>query len=135
MNSFDIVSNTVYNAIKALRKLAIAAVLLGLLLMYDPNLALAASGSRMGGRSFSSQSSSSSSSKLYSMLRMLSLVFSYSVPYNVPSSFGFSSGVFYTRSAVGFGVGTRSSFFLILIGFAAFVLVSSYFQIGRRVVF
>ncbi|KAG6618200.1 hypothetical protein I3842_Q120300 [Carya illinoinensis] len=126
MNPFEIVSNAVYKAIKALRKPAIAAVLLGLLLMYSPNSALAASGGRMGGRSFSSQSSSSPSSTSYSVPRTSGPGFSYSVPYYAPSPFGFSGGGFYVGPAVGFGVGAGSSFFFILMGFAAFVLVSGF---------
>ncbi|KAI3879415.1 hypothetical protein MKX03_003672 [Papaver bracteatum] len=41
---------------------AIAAIILGLLLTYDPRSALAASGGRMGGRAFSSSTSTSTSS-------------------------------------------------------------------------
>lgn len=91
--------------------------------MYDPNsAALAASGGRMGGRSFSS--SSSSSSRTYSIPRTSapSSGFSYSAPYYGPSPFG---GV-YVGPAVGVGVGAGSSFFLILVGFLAFVLVSGF---------
>ncbi|GLT57357.1 hypothetical protein SLA2020_303350 [Shorea laevis] len=122
-NPFEVAANAVYNAIKALRKPAIAAVLLGLLLMYDPNSALAASGGRVGGKSFSSRSSSSRS---YSTPRTSSP--GYSVPYYAPSPFGFSGGGggFYVGPAVGVGVGAGSSFFLILMGFAAFVLVSGF---------
>ncbi|KAF5463521.1 hypothetical protein F2P56_019427 [Juglans regia] len=128
-NPFEIVANSVYNIIKALRKPAIAAVLLGLLLMYDPNSALAASGGRMGGRSFSSRSSSSSSSsRSYSVPKTSSPGYSYTVPYYAPSPFGFSGGGggFYLGPAVGVGVGGGSSFFFILMGFAAFVLVSGF---------
>lgn len=119
---FDVIANTILNALKALRKPAIAAVLLGLLLVYDPNSAGAASGGRMGGRSFSSHSSSSSSSRSYSVPRSSSSGFSYSVPYYAPSPFGFGGGGggFYV------GVGAGSSFFLILMGFTAFVLVSGF---------
>ncbi|XP_057439458.1 uncharacterized protein LOC130731248 [Lotus japonicus] len=103
------------------RKPAVAAVLVGLLLMYDPNsAALAASGGRVGGRSFSS--SSSSSSRSYSVPNP-SPGFSYSAPYYGPSPF---SGGFYMGPAVGVGVGAGSSFFLILVGFAAFILVSGF---------
>ncbi|CAJ2631524.1 unnamed protein product [Trifolium pratense] len=49
--------------------------------------------------------------------------FSYSTPYYGPSPF---SGGVYFRPAVGFGVGAGSSFFLILVGFAAFILVSGF---------
>jgi hypothetical protein len=51
--------------------------------------------------------------------------FSYSAPYYGPSPFG---GGFYVGPAVGVGVGVGagSSFFLILVGFAAFVLVSGF---------
>ena len=115
-NPFEVFANTLLNAIKALRKPAVAAVLLGLLLLYDPNSALAASGGRMGGRSFSS---SSSSSRSYSVPRNSGGGFSFSAPYYAPSPFG-GGGGFYMGPAVGVG----SSFFFILMGFAAFVLVS-----------
>ncbi|XP_047339078.1 uncharacterized protein LOC124942591 [Impatiens glandulifera] len=118
-NPFEILARTVMNVIKELRKPAIAAVLMGLLLMYDPNSALAASGGRMGGRSFSSNSSSSSRS--YSS-RSAAPSFSYSTPYYAPTPFG--GGGFYVGPAVGFGAG--SSFFFILMGFAAFMLVSGF---------
>ncbi|XP_050274872.1 uncharacterized protein LOC126717322 [Quercus robur] len=114
-NPFEVFANTLLNAIKALRKPAVAAVLLGLLLLYDPNSALAASGGRMGGRSFSS----SSSSRSYSVPRNSGGGFSFSAPYYAPSPFG-GGGGFYMGPAVGVG----SSFFFILMGFAAFVLVS-----------
>ncbi|KAK4273542.1 hypothetical protein QN277_021923 [Acacia crassicarpa] len=116
---FDVIANTILNALKALRKPAIAAVLLGLLLMCDPNSAVAASGGRMGGRSFSSHSSSSRS---YSVPRSSNSGFMYSVPYYAPSPFGFggAGGGFYV------GVGAGSSLFLILMGFTAFILVSGF---------
>ncbi|PON73896.1 myelin-associated oligodendrocyte basic protein [Parasponia andersonii] len=124
-NPFEVVANTIMRALKALKKPAIAAVLLGLLLMYDPNSALAASGGRMGGRSFSSRSSSSSSSRSYSVPPSSGSGFSYSVPYYAPSPFGFGGGGgVYVGPAVGVGAG--SSFFFILMGFAAFVLVSGF---------
>lgn len=109
-------------ALKALKKPAIAVVLLGLLLMYDPNTALAASGGRVGGRSFSSRSPAASSSRSYSVPRTSGPGF-YSTPYYAPSPFGFGGGV-YVGPAVGVGAG--SSLFLILMGFAAFVLVSGF---------
>ncbi|TKY61409.1 hypothetical protein E2542_SST11260 [Spatholobus suberectus] len=119
---WEVVASTVSNTLRALKKPAIAAVLVGLLLMCDPNCALAASGGRMGGRSFSS--SSSSSSRTYSVPRTSSSTsgFSFSAPYYAPSPFG---GV-YVGPAVGVGVGAGSSFFLILVGFLAFVLVSGF---------
>ncbi|KAK7337887.1 hypothetical protein VNO77_18476 [Canavalia gladiata] len=118
---WEVIASTVSNALKALKKPAIAALLVGLLLMYDPNSALAASGGRMGGRSFSS---SSSSSRSYSVPRTSgpSPGFSYSAPYYGPSPFG---GV-YVGPAVGVGVGAGSSFFFILVGFLAFVFVSGF---------
>ncbi|XVF57281.1 hypothetical protein PTKIN_Ptkin06aG0192400 [Pterospermum kingtungense] len=122
----EVIAETVLKALNALKGPAIAAVLLGLLLMCDPNnnAALAASGGRMGGRSFSS-GSSSSSSRSYSVPRHGggSSFSSYSVPYYAPAPFG---GGFYMGPAVGVGVGAGSSFFLILMGFAAFVLVSGF---------
>ncbi|KAK4379050.1 hypothetical protein RND71_000912 [Anisodus tanguticus] len=120
-NPFDIVMKIVKKALKALQKPAVAAVLVGLLLMYDPNSALAASGGRIGGKSFSSSRSSSSSSRGYST-RTAEPSFSYSVPYYAPSPFGFGGGGVYVGPAVGFG----SSAFLVMAGFTAFVLVSGF---------
>ncbi|KAJ7973453.1 Myelin-associated oligodendrocyte basic protein [Quillaja saponaria] len=127
-NSTEVIADSILNALKALRKPAIAAVLLGLLLMFDPSSALAASGGRMGGRSFSSHSSSSYSSRGYSVPSSPSSGFSYSAPYYAPSPLGFSGGGggFYFGPAVGLGVGAGSSFFFILVGFAAFILVSGF---------
>lgn len=118
-NPFERVVKSVMKALKALQKPAAAAVLVGLLLMYDPNSALAASGGRIGGKSFSSRSSSSS--RGYSMRRS-EPSFSYSVPYYAPSPFGFGGGGVYVGPAVGFG----SSAFLVMMGFAAFILVSGF---------
>ncbi|KAB2006485.1 hypothetical protein ES319_D11G348800v1 [Gossypium barbadense] len=116
---FEIIAETVLKALKALKRPVIAAILLGLLLMYDPNsTALAASGGRMGGRSFSSRSYSVPSNGGSSFS-------SYSVPYYAPASFG-GGGGFYVGTAVGVGVGAGSGFMLIMIGFFAFVLVSGF---------
>ncbi|PIN25654.1 hypothetical protein CDL12_01593 [Handroanthus impetiginosus] len=123
-NPVEIMAKSILNALKALQKPAAAAVLVGLLLIYDPNSALAASGGRMGGSSFSSRSSMSSS-RSYSAPRMeAGSGFSYSVPYYAPSPFG---GVY-----VGPAVGVGSSFFLIMIAFAAFVLVSGFLSDGSE---
>lgn len=124
--ALEILADTIRNALKPLRKPAIAAVLVGLLLMYDLNSAAlaASSGGRMGGRSFSAQSSSSSSLRSsYSAPSAATGGFSFSAPYYSPSPFG---GGFYVGPAVGVGVGAGSSFVLILVGFAAFVLVSGF---------
>ncbi|XP_022742374.1 uncharacterized protein LOC111293728 [Durio zibethinus] len=123
-NPFEIIAETILKALNALKKPAIAVLLLGLLLMYDPNnSALAASGGRMGGRSFSS---SSSSSRSYSVPRNEGSSFSsYTVPYYAPTSFG-GGGGFYMGPAVGVGVVAGSSFSLILMGLAAFLLVSGF---------
>ncbi|OMO96455.1 hypothetical protein COLO4_15277 [Corchorus olitorius] len=60
-NPFEIIAETILKALNALKKPAIAAVFLGVLLMYNPNNpALAASGGCMGGDSFSSSSEESS---------------------------------------------------------------------------
>ncbi|MCL7033743.1 hypothetical protein MKW94_004947 [Papaver nudicaule] len=109
---------------KVIQKPAIAAVILGLLLTYDPHSALAASGGRVGGRAFSSHSSSSSSSSRSYSPSTSSRGFAYSVPYSSPSLLGFGGGGLYVAPAFGFGAG--SGFFLILAGFAAFVLVSGF---------
>ncbi|CAD5315548.1 unnamed protein product [Arabidopsis thaliana] len=126
-NPFEQIAIQVKKALDSLKKPAIAAVLLGLLLFYDPNSALAASGGRIGGNSFSSRSrsSSSSSSQSYSVPRTSNPSFSYSArtaPYYGPSPFGGG----FVGPAVGFGFGGFSSFSLILVGFAAFVLVSGF---------
>ncbi|XP_077210244.1 myelin-associated oligodendrocyte basic protein [Tasmannia lanceolata] len=118
-NPFELAVNAILKTLKALQKPAIALILLGFLLTNDPYSALAASGGRMGGRSFSSSSSSSSSSRSYSAPRGSS--FSYSAPYYAPSPFG---GGFYVGPAVGFGAG--SGFFLLTMGFAAVILVSGF---------
>ncbi|KAK4406556.1 hypothetical protein Sango_0662100 [Sesamum angolense] len=121
-NPVEIISKSILNALKALRKPVAAAVLVGLLLMYNPCSALAASGGRMGGNSFSSRSSMS---RDYSVPRSgAGSAFSYSVPYYAPSPFG---GVY-----VGPAVGVGSSFFLILTAFAAFILVSGFLSDGSE---
>lgn len=116
----QVFAKTILKSLKALQKPAITAVLLGLLLLYDPNSALAASGGRMGGKSFSSSRPSMSSSRSYSTPRMESSRSFSSAPYFGPSPFG--GGGFYVGPAVGVG----SSFFFIMVGFAAFVLVSGF---------
>lgn len=113
---------SVTNVLKALQKPAITGILLGLLLLYDHHhgcVALAASGGRMGGRSFSSSSSSSSSSRTYTT-RTRGPELSFSAPYYAPTPFG--GGGFYLGPAVGVG----SSFFFVMMGFAAFILVSGF---------
>lgn len=123
-SSFDKIAIQIKKTLDSLKKPAITAVLLGLLLFYDPNWALAASGGRIGGNAFSSRSRSSSSSQSYSVPRTSNPSFSYSAPYYGPSPFG--GGGLYVGPAVGFGFGGFSSFSLILFGFAAFVLVSGF---------
>ncbi|KAG2248401.1 hypothetical protein Bca4012_088367 [Brassica carinata] len=128
-NPFDRIKKT----LDSLKKPAVAAVLLGLLLFYDPNSALAASGGRIGGNSFSSRRSSSSSSSSYSVPRTLDPSSStrYSAPYYGPSPF---SGGLYVGPAVGFGFGFGggfSSFSPILVGLAAFIVVSGFLSDRR----
>ncbi|OVA05455.1 Protein of unknown function DUF1517 [Macleaya cordata] len=120
-NPFEGIVEAILKALKALQKPAIAAVLLGLLLTYDPHSALAASGGRVGGQAFSSHSSSSSRS--YSS-RTASP--SFSAPYYAPSPFGFTGGGggFYVGPAVGVGAGSGA--FVLMMGFAAFILVSGF---------
>lgn len=120
-NPVEIVAEAVGNMLKALRKPAAAAVVVGLLLMYDPNSALAASGGRLGGRSFSSSAPSQS----YSTPRMgAGSGYSFSAPYYAPSPFG--------GAYVGPAVGIGSSFSLIMIAFVAFVLVSGFLSDGSQ---
>lgn len=123
-NPFGIIYNTIIKSLEALKKPAIALILVGLLLLCDNSSAFAASGGRMGGRSFSRSSSSSSSS--YSVPPTSSPGFSYSVPYHAPSPFGGGGGGIYVGSAVGFGVDAGSTLFFILAGFTAFMLVSGF---------
>ncbi|CAF2072364.1 hypothetical protein HID58_042000 [Brassica napus] len=126
-NPFDRIKKT----LDSLKKPAVAAVLLGLLLFYDPNSALAASGGRIGGNSFSSRRSSSSSSSSYSVPRTFDQSSStrYSAPYYGPSPF---SGGLYVGPAVGFGFGGGfSSFSPILVGLAAFIVVSGFLSDRR----
>lgn len=120
LDSIGFVLDAISNALKALKKPAIAALLVGVLLINDPNAAFAASGGRMGGRSFS-QRSSMSSSRSYSVPSPRR-GYSSSVPYFAPSPFGGTG--FVVGPAIGFGAG--SSLFLIVMGFAAFVLVSGF---------
>ncbi|XP_076907469.1 FLUCTUATING-LIGHT-ACCLIMATION protein 1, chloroplastic-like [Bidens hawaiensis] len=101
---------------KLIQKPLITGVLLGFLLLYDHHHAMAASGGRMGGRSFSSAPSSSRS---YST-RTRGAELSFSAPYYAPAPFG--GGGFFVGPAVGMG----SSFFFVMMGFAAFILVSGF---------
>ncbi|KAL1828247.1 hypothetical protein DCAR_0207444 [Daucus carota subsp. sativus] len=117
-NPVQILAQSIIRTLKSLQKPAITAVLLGILLLSDPTNVLAASGGRMGGKSFSRPSVSSSRS--YSAPRMDSGRSFSSAPYFGPSPFG--GGGFYVGPAVGIG----SSFFFIMAGFAAFVLVSGF---------
>lgn len=118
---FEEIADGLLKSLDALRKPVIAAVLLGILLLYDPNSALAASGGRMGGRAFSS--SSSSSSRSYSAQRP-SPSFSYSAPYYAsPLGFGSGGGGFYFGPAFGIGVGAGTTFFSFVMGVMVFILV------------
>lgn len=112
-NPFHGIFNSITKALKLLQKPAMAAILLGLLLTCDPYSALAASGGRMGGRAFSS-----SSSRSYSVPSNPG--FSYSAPYYAPSPFFGGGGGLYV------GVGAGSGFFLLMMGFAAVILVSGF---------
>ena len=130
-NPFDRIAIRIKKTLDSLKKPAVAAVLLGLLLFHDPNSALAASGGRIGGNSFSSRRSSSSSSSSYSVPRTLDQSSStrYSAPYYGPSPL---SGGLYVGPAVGFGFGGGfSSFSPILVGLAAFIVVSGFLSDRR----
>ncbi|KAG9456413.1 hypothetical protein H6P81_000921 [Aristolochia fimbriata] len=124
-NPFEVALEAVVKTLKSLQNPVIAAILLGLLLTYDPSSALAASGGRMGGRSFSSHSSSSSS-RSYSVPGRTSS--SYSTPFFAPSPFGFGGGGggLYVGPAFGVGVGAGSGFFILMMGFAAAILLSGF---------
>lgn len=120
-NSWGGFVTKVVDTMKALKKPAMAALLVGVLLMADPFGAIAASGGRMGGRSFSS--SSPSYSRSYSAPSGSG--FSYSVPYYAPSPFG-AAGGFYVGPVVGVGFGAGSGIFFLMMGFAAFVLLTGF---------
>ncbi|KAJ6820361.1 uncharacterized protein M6B38_396595 [Iris pallida] len=120
-NPFGEFMTAVAETLETLKKPAVAVVLLGFLLTSDPYAALAASGGRMGGRSFSS-----SSSRSHSYSAPSSSSFSYSVPYYAPSPFGGGGGGFYVGPAFGVGVGAGSGFFLLMMGFAAVILLSGF---------
>ncbi|KAG6736401.1 hypothetical protein POTOM_060837 [Populus tomentosa] len=103
-NPLEIIYETMLKALDILKKPAIAAILIGVLLLHDPNSAFAASGGRIGGNSFSRRSSSEYSSRSYSVPRGGSSGFSYSVPYYAP----FGGGGVYVGPAVGVGVGMKA---------------------------
>ncbi|KAH9303216.1 hypothetical protein KI387_014799, partial [Taxus chinensis] len=109
------------DALKALQRPAMVAILVGLLLAHDPVAALAASGGRMGGSAFSSgRGSRDYSSRTYS-----GPSFNYSVPYAAPSPFGFGGGYFF-RPTYGIGFGAGSGLFVILMGLLAVVSVAGF---------
>ncbi|CAN8253837.1 unnamed protein product [Cochlearia groenlandica] len=132
----DEIAIQIKRAFESLKKPAVTAVVICLLLFYDPNSsAIAASGGRIGGNAFSSSrssssSSSSSSSRMYTVPRTSSdprLSSSpYSAPYYGSSPFFGGGGGLYMGPAFGLGLGGFSSFSLIFVGFAAFVLVSGF---------
>lgn len=121
LSSIGFILDKISEALNVLKKPAVAALLVGVLLMYDPNSAFAASGGRMGGRSFAPRSSMSSGSRSYSV-QPSSPGLSRSVPYFAPSPFG-GAGIYVGPA---FGIGAGSSLFLIMMGFAAFILVSGF---------
>lgn len=90
---------------------------MGFLLLHDPFAALAASGGRMGGRSFSSSSPSVSRSYNGGSSSFSSR--------SAPFSFGGGGGLYYGPS-FGIGVGAGSGFFFLMMGFAAFILLSGF---------
>lgn len=113
----------ILDSLKALHRPAMIAILVGLLLVHDPEAVMAASGGRIGGKSFSSgRGSGSYSCRTYSAP---SPSFSYSVPYAAPSPFGFGGG-FFVRPAYGIGFGVPSGVFLLILGFLAVVFVSGF---------
>lgn len=118
VNPIGFVLDAISSAFRALKKPAVAAVLVGLLLMYDPNSAWAGSGGRVGGSSFSRRSSVSGSQS-YSV-RPSGPSFSYTVPYYAPSPFGGG----FVGPAFGFGFGAVSNLVWVLVGLAAFGVVS-----------
>ncbi|XP_026656979.1 uncharacterized protein LOC103697271 [Phoenix dactylifera] len=123
-------ARAVLETLRRLRKSAIAVVFLGFLLTADPLAALAASGGRMGGSAFSSSSSRShsssssrshTSSSVHSYSRPSISSFSYSVPYYAPSPFGAGGGLV---RAIGVGFNSEGGFILLMLGFAAVILLA-----------
>ncbi|KAI5067214.1 hypothetical protein GOP47_0017742 [Adiantum capillus-veneris] len=115
------------------KKPAVVALVVGLLLTQIPD-AWAASGGMMGGRAFSSGGSRSSggyAGRTYSVPRS---GFSFSAPYAAPSPFfggGFGPSV-YVAPAYGFGIGGGSSFLVLLLGFLAFFFISGFLTDRRE---
>jgi hypothetical protein len=121
-NPFEKLQNVILKTLNSLKKPAIAAILLGIIVLGDPYSALAASGGRIGGSSFSSRSSRGSSSHSS---------WSYSAP--APSySSSFYSAPFYSSPfvpmgpVVSFGFGAGSNFLLIMMGFMAFLFLTGF---------
>ena len=77
----------------------------------------------MGDNSFSLRSSSSFRS-YYSVPNKSTLDYFFSTPFYSPSSFDFGSNGMFTRQISNFGVGAESTFYLILVGYAVFMLFS-----------
>ncbi|RWW28084.1 hypothetical protein BHE74_00013768 [Ensete ventricosum] len=119
----DVVLRAVLETLDRLKKPAAAIILIGFLLTADSHGVLAASGGRMGGKAFSSSPSRSHSSSSWSYSAPPSSRFSYSAPYYAPSPFG---GGFYAGPAFGVGFGAGSGFFLLMMGFAAVILLSGF---------
>ncbi|CAL9063074.1 unnamed protein product [Musa banksii] len=119
----DAALRAVLETLDRLKKPAAAIILIGFLLTADSHGALAASGGRMGGKAFSSSPSRSHSSSSWSYSAPPSSRFSYSAPYYAPSPFG---GGFYAGPAFGVGFGAGSGFFLLMMGFAAVILLSGF---------
>lgn len=121
LNPLEKLQNVILKIINSLKKPAIAAILLSVIVLGDPYSALAASGGRIGGSSFSSRSSRGSSSHSS---------WSYSAP--LPSSSSFYSAPFYSSPfvpmgpVVGFGFGAGSNFLLIMMGFMAFLFLTGF---------
>ncbi|KAJ3672956.1 hypothetical protein LUZ60_006330 [Juncus effusus] len=115
--------NAIQKTVNSLKKPAIAAILLGVLILGDPYGAIAASGGRIGGSSFSSRSSRSSSP---------SSSWSYSAPSPHSSSSSFYSAPFYSSPFVpvapvfGFGFGYGSNILLIMMGFMVFLFLTGF---------
>ncbi|XP_020100316.1 uncharacterized protein LOC109718470 [Ananas comosus] len=118
-NPLDALARALADAARRLRGPAVAAVLIGALVVGDPFAALAApSGGRVGGSAFSSSSRSRSYSPSQSRS---SSSWSY---YAAPSAPFYSSSPFVSVGpAVGVGFGAGSGFLVIMMGFAAFLLV------------
>ncbi|XP_058076328.1 uncharacterized protein LOC131224900 [Magnolia sinica] len=129
-NPFQTILDAVFKTLKSLQKLAIAAVLLGVLLAYDSHSAIATIGGRMGGGG------------ILVVIAIFVLVKELLGP-TIELAWVLLLGVVlcpdavrgwwgcYMGPAVGVGVGTGSGFFMLMMGFVAAILVLGFLSDQR----